>query len=633
MHFFRASTLLFAVLLGEVAGVADAAGSAADACRGTVAKEGSKFFSSSYKARHKCLGDVARGKLPAGTDCALEPRAALKTARAAAKLEEKIRGACLDAHVAGSYAADCVAASTVDALVTCTRDSHAAAAVAMLPDLGGVSLVGQTAALKCRKAIGTHLGKVAERRLKEAQKCRRLVDRGGLPDTTNCVLVAEESEKLVGYEAKVEEKIEVACGSGVSSPLAAADMPAPCSADDSSRFYPCARCNLSTITNGLLQSEGVFTGSLVGLEPGTGACIPRDSTQIDLVQESTASALGLSWELEHYRNNAYGCGLTGNYTFLVMNPAGDPAAEAPLWVYLHGGGVGYYDETNTYVAVKTQTENTWNHEETFVDLWEKALLANAFNQNTGQPIDSTLKRRIEEGYRVVAVSMCDHDVYAGLGTPYTNNLKPGAEVNGLQATMAAIDYTVANYPTTHVFAHGTSAGAIGVWALASSYPLEGKRLTGIVADSWISSPRLYTTAAAFTGEPGYPFGPGFEVDGISDKVGYFAAGDIRSWPEARIPDRDFRAVPSLFINGNDDPFCGGNQGPLAEAVAEGLSNCQWYHDGLRQAIDDQPNSPHQFHNVLGYGHVPTNFAGPANTLVDDFLAGVLATGPPNFDVD
>jgi hypothetical protein len=92
MHFFRASTLLFAVLLGGVAGVADAAGSAADACRGTVAKEGSKFFSSSYKARHKCLGDVARGKLPAGTDCALEPRAALKTARAAAKLEEKIRG-------------------------------------------------------------------------------------------------------------------------------------------------------------------------------------------------------------------------------------------------------------------------------------------------------------------------------------------------------------------------------------------------------------------------------------------------------------------------------------------------------------------------------------------------------------
>ena len=101
-------------------------------------------------------------------------------------------------------------------------------------------------------------------------------------------------------------------------------------------------------------------------------------------------------------------------------------------------------------------------------------------------------------------------------------------------------------------------------------------------------------------------------------------------PEAQIPDRDFRAVPSLFINGNDDPFCGGNQGPLAEAVADGLTNCQWYHDALRQEIDNQSNSPHEFHNILGYGHVPTNRGGPANDVVDDFLGKVLATNPPPF---
>ena len=360
------------------------------------------------------------------------------------------------------------------------------------------------------------------------------------------------------------------------------------------------------------------------------AWVSRDTSQINLIQESTANALGISLELDFYRNSAYECGLTGNYTFLVINPVGDPDAEAPLWVYLHGGGVGYYDDTSTYVAVKDQTENTWNHEETFSDLWEKAVLANSFNQNTGQPIDSTLKRRIEEGYRVVAVSMCDHDVYSGLGTPYTHNPNPGAEVNGLQATMAAIDYMVAHYPTTHVWAHGTSAGSIGVWSLASSYTDEGTPLTGIVADSWIATPRLRTTAEAFTGEPGYPFGPGFDVDGITDKVGYFARDDIGQEPEARIPDDDFRAVPSLFINGNDDPFCGGNQGPLAEAVAEGLTNCQWYHDALRQAIDDQPNSPHAFHNFLGYGHVPTNRGGPANNTVNDFVDGVMATNPPPF---
>ncbi len=359
--------------------------------------------------------------------------------------------------------------------------------------------------------------------------------------------------------------------------------------------------------------------------------VARDATRIVLDEERTASALGLTWELDFYRNPAYSCGKSGKYSFLVINPAGNPDGEAPLWAYLHGGGIGYYDATSTYVAVKDQTENTWNHEETFDDLWEKAVLANAFNQSTGQPIDSTLKRRIEEGYRVVAVSMCDHDGYSGLGTPYTNNPhSPDAEVNGLQATMAAIDFTVANYPTTHVWTHGTSAGSIGVWSLAASYTNEGTPLTGIVADSWIATPRLNIIAEAFAGEPGYPFGAEMTVQGVSDKVGFFARDDIRAWPEAQVPDRDFRAVPSLFVNGNDDPFCGGNQAPLAEAVADGLTNCQWFHDALRQEIDAQPNSPHQYVNLLGYGHVPTNRGGPANDFVDDFVAGVLATNPPNF---
>jgi len=44
------------------------------------------------------------------------------------------------------------------------------------------------------------------------------------------------------------------------------------------------------------------------------ACIPRDTTQITLAQEATASALGLTWELDFYRNSAYECGLSGDYT-------------------------------------------------------------------------------------------------------------------------------------------------------------------------------------------------------------------------------------------------------------------------------------------------------------------------------
>ncbi len=116
---------------------------------------------------------------------------------------------------------------------------------------------------------------------------------------------------------------------------------------------------------------------------------------------------------------------------------------------------------------------------------------------------------------------------------------------------------------------------------------------------------------------------------MSDKVGFFAREDISAWSEAQIADRDFREVPALFI-GDDDPFCGGNQAPLAEAVAEGLSNCNWLHDGLRQSIDAQVDSPHELRVLDGFGHVPTNFEGPANDIVDVFIADVLATNPPPF---
>ena len=358
--------------------------------------------------------------------------------------------------------------------------------------------------------------------------------------------------------------------------------------------------------------------------------ILRDTSQIVLNEEQTISMFGRTWGLDLYRNSAYGCGLTGHYSFLVMNPANDADAEAPLWAYLHGGGAGYYDDTGTYVAVKDQTEDTYNHEETFTDLFDDQVMRNSFNTVTNQPIDSTLRRRIEEGYRVLVVSLCDHDMFSGLGTPYTNHpTNPTAEVNGLEATMAAIDYVAANYPTTQVWAHGTSAGSIGVWALASSYGFEGTALTGVVADSWITSPRVLTTVAAFAGEPGYPFGADMELQGLSDKVGFFVT-DIPSTPEAQIADRDFREVPVLFIAGNNDPFCGGNQAPLAEAVADGLSNCDWLHDGLRQVIDAQVDSPHDLHVVNGFGHVPTNEAGPINDVVDDFIIDILTTNPDNF---
>ena len=54
------------------------------------------------------------------------------------------------------------------------------------------------------------------------------------------------------------------------------------------------------------------------------ACIPRETSQIALTEEQTISMSGPTWELDYYVNDAYQCGLSGDYSFMVMNPANDP---------------------------------------------------------------------------------------------------------------------------------------------------------------------------------------------------------------------------------------------------------------------------------------------------------------------
>ena len=353
--------------------------------------------------------------------------------------------------------------------------------------------------------------------------------------------------------------------------------------------------------------------------------VERSTSGIMLSDTHSENQSGISFTYEFYRNNTYECGLTGNYTFMVVNPGnGDANDEAPLWVYLHGGGTGYFDENGDYFGQVGQTEDNWNHEETFQDLRVGQLLRRTIDD--GQPIDITLTRRIQEGYRVVVVSMCDHDLYSGLGTPYLNNFdKPDAEVNGMQATMAAIDYTAANYPTTHVFAHGTSAGGIGAFNLAISYASEGTYLTGIIADFYLGE-RALPLLNQFAGDS--PYTDGYDSDKASEKIGYFADVEQRVAAEDRIDD-GFDEIPVLFVGGDVDPFCIGHRPPVAEAAALGLNNCEYVWEELTQSVNNQPNSPHQVSLLPGETHIPTNYVSPAHDIVDIFIGDILSDNPPH----
>ncbi len=353
--------------------------------------------------------------------------------------------------------------------------------------------------------------------------------------------------------------------------------------------------------------------------------VNRTTSGINLAGEQSVTRFGLGLDLNFYRNTAYQCGISGNYTFMVLNPAnGGDDDEAPLWVYLHGGGVGHYDDQGNYYAVNNQTEDTWNHEESFQDL--QTTLESRTVEN-GQIINNTLVRRIQDGYRLLVVSMCDHDLYSGLGTPYTDNPNPDAKVNGMQATMSAVEYVVANFPTTEVWAHGTSAGSTGVYNLAMSFAAEDIHLTGAVPDSIFPTPRAIPLTAAYVGDPQSPYQLGFDPEAAAEKIGFYGDLSRGAYPEARIA-AGFVDVPFLFVGGRNDPFCNHNLPAIPEALAEGIShNCDYYHEGISQVIAAQPDSPHQLAYIQDRGHVPTLDAGPVNNTVNTFISGILADNP------
>ncbi|MDA9952384.1 hypothetical protein N9D46_03080 [Chitinophagales bacterium] len=364
--------------------------------------------------------------------------------------------------------------------------------------------------------------------------------------------------------------------------------------------------------------------------------VSRTIAQITLVDEMTFEDVNLNanLELDFYRNTAYAAGLSTlsnpeYYTFMVINPNNNPNASAPLWVYLHGGSQGYFDDQGAYQSYSTVDEHRYNHEESFDDLWQNITVRIFPN---GQLVDNTIKRRIQEGYRILVVSYSDHDWYSGLGTNYPNNpANFNAQVNGLQGTMAAIDYTAANYPTTHAWLHGTSAGSMGAWSTAISYQQEGRPVAGLIGDSgaFIENTDAIFDTYLESGQLNYS--ASWRLEGIQEKVGYFSILENQAHPKAQINTYDFRASAGLWLVGLADQAFAANLGPVQEAIDAGFdNNPEYMMSGLNQAINEQPGSPHELHFLPNTGHVPTHKEGPANDLVDSFIDRVLATYPPQF---
>ncbi len=199
---------------------------------------------------------------------------------------------------------------------------------------------------------------------------------------------------------------------------------------------------------------------------------PGKVSQIRKISSTTADG----WRFDSYRNPAYPCAISGDNTFTIATRLGVPDDEVhPLWVFMHGGGVGYFDSNG-----KPQPSTGQKTEESPASQQRNAL-------------GGGLKKKIANapaGFRMMAVSMCDHDIYGGGDTPDPNNPNKDANghprtVNGLFATKAAIQYALTTRATDDYFLHGGSAGSFGSWHVGWALEAQGIAPTGIVGDSGV----------------------------------------------------------------------------------------------------------------------------------------------------
>jgi hypothetical protein len=297
---------------------------------------------------------------------------------------------------------------------------------------------------------------------------------------------------------------------------------------------------------------------------------PGKTDQIEFVGTTTVDG----YKFDQYRNLAYPCSISGYQTFVIGTKVGSSDSETrPLWVRMRGGGVGWFDSTG-----KPQP-SAGNKSE------ESADTSIGFLKNVG------LMSRIRAdaaGFRLVSVSMCNHDIYSGGDQPDPNNpntLPDGSPrtVNGLFATKAAVRFALDKYPTSKFFLHGTSAGSAGALAVAWGLQAQGIAPAGAIVDSGVVNVEWEQAR----NEQGLCASPrdGEALSAIRARAQWQLA-KIENEPD-KLVSRGNLTVPLVHTWSSADPnVCGAvsMSCPLRDGSTQTMGSADCVHEPLRAAI-------------------------------------------------
>jgi hypothetical protein len=362
-------------------------------------------------------------------------------------------------------------------------------------------------------------------------------------------------------------------------------------------------------------------------------CIPVGSPgktdQIEFV--GTRVVDGYSYDL--YRNLAYPCSISGYQTFVIGTKVGASTTDRrPLWVRMRGGGVGFFAPDGS-----PQPDSANKNEE-------------GFNTLTNQVQDVGLVNRVRAdpaGFRLMSVSMCDHDIYTGGDQPDPNNPNTTPDgkprtVNGLYATKAAIEFAKSKVPTSKVFLHGTSAGGFGVWSVAFGLDEQGVPPDGAISDSGVLNYE-WQQARNTQFPTDHCVRPQAALDIIEQRL-HLVLTQRTNQPDFLVKRRNLD-VPILHVwNQGDNNTCGSQpmQCPMRDGSTVTMGSTDCMHEPMRAAIAGLGPNTKSRNMRLCVGpatdpgscsvHTPTNddlvntdpaFPADYNTAAMDWVDGLL----------
>lgn len=324
-------------------------------------------------------------------------------------------------------------------------------------------------------------------------------------------------------------------------------------------------------------------------------------------EHARVTANGAPLQLTLYQNEGRRCGRRGQFSFLVIEREANE--EAPLWVFLHGGGVGYYDDAGYHPP----------DEESYNDAEDLASLQREVQHVVGEDWskDTAMARAISQGWRVLVPSLCDHDMYLGIGQDYPGN--PGEQVEGLLATEEALRFveegsaTVPARPTSRVVLMGMSAGAVGAHALAMRREEAERPVGAVLLDSLLWS-RARQDLADSGCTPQQRAEPDFDWGAVGEKLGPFLE-DPALYPEAVVGSS---VSPRFNLYALNDPACCGDRELLSQATGY-ASNCAWAYAGF----DENAAFPNDYYRYEGQEHGLMAEEGEWQSRVEAWLYAVL----------